>query len=191
MGGAAKPLLVIDGVSLLERALRAVAAVGAAPVVVVAERDADLAARHPEVSWTREDPPFGGPAAAVVAAVRSWQAPAADDPDWTFVLACDLPLVGPAVVQLMDAIMLLPSDTEGVCLADPGSRPQWLTGLYRTAAVRDAALRLPREGRDAPARELVADLAIAVVAASADVVADVDTWEDLERARRRAEGGGR
>lgn len=177
LGGVDKPLLEVGGRTLLAAAVEAVR--GCAPITVVGP-SADLPDVR-SVSWVREDPPFGGPAAAVVAALGSWD----DPPPWTFVLACDLPGVTGAVARLRDAVALLPADTEGVCLADASSRPQWLTGLYRTDALQRTAAGLPDRGRDAPARALVSDLAVAAIAAPVDETHDVDTWEDLEEARRR------
>jgi molybdopterin-guanine dinucleotide biosynthesis protein A len=178
VGGATKPLFDVGGQSLLARAVSAVMQAGAHPIVVASPvLDESLA-----VSWAVEDPPFGGPVAGIVAALgRSdlW----ALEPEWTFVLACDLPHVDAAVARLRRDILLLPSDTEGVCLADASSRPQWLTGVYRTAVLRRAAASVPDAGRDAAVRELVDDLAIAAFAVPDDLTADVDTWEDLHRAR--------
>ena len=180
MEGTPKPLLDVGGRTLLATAVASVRAAGADPVTVVAPvLDPAL-----PVTWVREDPPFGGPAAAVVAALGSW--PAADDPAWTLLLACDLPSAGAAVRRLVTDILLLPSDTAGVVLGDSSSRPQWLVGAYRTAALRAAASALPEGGRDASMRTLLDDLAIAVVAADDDLTRDVDTWEDLEEARERA-----
>lgn len=184
VGGAAKHLFEIDGVTLLDRALTAVQDAGASPIVVVGPRE-----RHPEsddIAWMREVPPFGGPAAAIVAALAT-PAEHASEPEWTIVLACDLPRVDDVVARLRADIPLLPADTEGICLADPSGRPQWLTGAYRTATLRAAASALPDRGQDAPVRALLADLAIAVVAVDAEIVEDVDTWDDLARVRARTE----
>ena len=181
VGGAEKPLFEVNGRTLLAHAIDAVA--GCRPVTVAAS--APPSARSwPHVRWVREDPPFGGPTAAIVAALASWDP--ADDPDWTVVLACDLPRAGEAVARLRAELALLPRDSDGLCLADPSSRAQWLTGLYRTAALREVASSLPRAGADLPVRALVADLAISVITDVWGVSSDVDTWEDLERARRRA-----
>ena len=179
--GAVKPLFEVGGRTLLSTAVTAATDAGARPVTVVAPiLDPGLG-----VTWVREDPPFGGPAAAIVAALTSW--PEADDPEWTLVLACDLPSVAAAVRRLVADIVLLPADTDGMCLGDESSRPQWLTGVYRTRSLRAAASVLPDRGRDAPVRALVDDLAIAVVAATDDdLTRDVDTWQDLEEARARA-----
>lgn len=178
--GAAKPLFEVAGTALLQRAVDAVA--GSTPITVVgAPVDAVTG-----VTWTREDPPFGGPAAAVVAALQTWDAAA--EPEWTYLLACDLPDVAAAVARLADALPLLPRETEGVCLAGADSRPQWLIGLYRTPALRRRAASLPSGGRDASMRALLDDLAIAVITAPETETADVDTWEDLSDARTRLEG---
>lgn len=181
--GAAKPLFEVGGRTLLSAAVEAARDAGARRITVAGPvLDPSL-----PVTWVREDPPFSGPAAAVVSALESWRASADPDPEWTLLLACDLPAVRPAVARLVADIVLLPSDTDGICLADAASRPQWLTGAYRTAALRASASALPSNGRDASVRALMDDLAIAVVTAGEDLTGDVDTWQDLEQARARAD----
>lgn len=177
LGGAPKPLFEVGGRTLLATAAEAVRAAGARRIVAVGPSSdtADGLVR------TREDPAFGGPVAATVAGLD-----ALGDPRWTFLLACDLPAAGDAVRVLADALPLLPSDADGVCLGDAASRPQWLIGLYATAALRRAASALPARGRDAPVRALVAELAITVVTTGDALTHDVDTWHDLTRARRAA-----
>jgi molybdopterin-guanine dinucleotide biosynthesis protein A len=179
MGGIDKPRLVVDGMSMLDRAVSAMTMLGAAPLVVVGP--APDAPADPGTLWVREDPPFSGPAAAVVAALGATAAEPGPPPEWTFVLACDLPRVDAAVQLLVDDILLLPSDTEGACLADASSRPQWLTGVYRTGALRRAAASLPEDGRDQSMRALFAGVAIAALPDRAGSACDIDTWEDLRR----------
>lgn len=180
VGGAPKPLFEVGGRTLLTAAVTAATDAGARPITVAAPiLDPEL-----DVTWVREDPPFGGPAAAIVAVLESW--PEAPGPEWTLVLACDLPSADAAVRRLVSDIVLLPSETDGMCLGDASSRPQWLTGVYRTRALRAAASALDDRGRDAPVGALLDDLAIAVVAAGDDLTHDVDTWQDLEEARSRA-----
>ncbi|WP_442576737.1 NTP transferase domain-containing protein [Microbacterium sp. F51-2R] len=179
LDGAVKPLLDVGGRSLLGRAVDAAHAAHARPVMVAAPvLDASL-----DVEWVREDPPFGGPVAGIVAALTH---PGLAQTEWTLVLACDLARPDLAVARLLSDLALLPGDTEGLCLADASSRPQWLTGVYRTAALRAAARGMRNGGRNAPVRELLDELAIAVIAASDHLTADVDTWQDLERARAAA-----
>lgn len=179
--GAVKPLFDVGGRTLLTRAVDAARAAHAHPLIVAAPPlDESL-----DVVWVTDDPPFGGPVSGIVAALSRadlWE----PEPEWTFVLACDLPRVDAAVERLRADIVLLPTDSEGICLADASSRPQWLTGAYRTRQLRAAARAMPDAGRGAPVRDLLADLAIAVIAASDDLTADVDTWEDLQRARDAA-----
>jgi molybdopterin-guanine dinucleotide biosynthesis protein A len=186
MGGVDKPRLVVDGVSLLDRAARAVRGAGADPIVAVGPASPpgsrvteDAVSDAVAVQWVREDPPYSGPAAAIVAALAAM--PPDADPDWTFVLACDLPRVDGAVQQLVADIPLLPAGTDGACLADTSGRPQWLTGVYRVAALRRSATSLPDEGRDQSMRALLSDLAIAVLADRSGGAADIDTWEDYRR----------
>lgn len=189
--GAAKPLFQVGGTSLLRAAVGAATEAGAQPVTIVGPVAAlgsvlDPAGAGPAVEWVSEDPPFGGPAAATLAGLDAWAAAGSPDPEWLLLLACDLPGVTLAVRRLVADLPLLPRDTDGMCLADLSGRPQWLTGIYRARALRAAASALPQRGRDAPARALVADLAIAVVAAPDEATRDIDTWEDLEEARARA-----
>lgn len=185
--GAAKPLFEVGGRTLLGAAVEAVRAVGAAPISVAGPvaGASDVGVDLDGVDFVREHPPFGGPVAGAVAVLDAWRARDAV-PEWTFALACDVPGIAAAVARLAHDAPLLPADSEGVCLADASGRPQWLAGLYRTEALIRAAGALDDRGRDAPVRALVADLAIAVVRAPADETDDVDTWEDLKRARTAA-----
>ncbi|WP_242864344.1 DUF6457 domain-containing protein, partial [Microbacterium testaceum] len=166
--GAAKPLFEVDGRTLLRAGYDAVRARGARRVVVVGPRlDDDLPVR-----WAREDPPFGGPVAAIVAAL-----PHVDAAD-VFVLACDLPTAIPAVAALPEP---LPTGVDGACLDD--GRRQWLIGRYRTAALRAAASGLLGRGRDASMRALLGGLRVEPVAVDPALTRDVDTWDDLRAAR--------
>ena len=166
--GAAKPLFEVNGRTLLRAGYEAVRAGGARKIVVVGPRlDDDLA-----VTWTREDPPFGGPVAALIAALTDVDAAE------VFVLACDLPTAGPAVAALPDP---LPPAVDGACLDD--GRRQWLIGRYRTAALRAAASGLRDRGRDAAMRAVLGGLRIEPVAVDPALTRDVDTWDDLRAAR--------
>ena len=135
VGGAAKPLFEVGGQTLLARAVAAVAR---------RRRTADRRGRarrstHRSTctgSWRTRPSAVPSPGSSPRSAAQTLWTP---EPEWTFVLACDLPRVDAAVARLSSDILLLPTDTEGVCLADASSRPQWLTGAYRTAALRTAA----------------------------------------------------
>ncbi|MGN7970650.1 DUF6457 domain-containing protein [Microbacterium sp. 22296] len=166
--GAVKPLFEVNGSTLLRSAVAAVRSGGAARVVVAAPvLDAEL-----DVVWVREDPPFGGPVAGIVAAL------AEVDADEVYVIACDLPTADAAVALLS---VPLPAEIDGACLDD--GRRQWLIGRYRTASLRAAASALPDRGRDASMRALLGGLVVTSKAVDPALTHDVDTWDDLEAAR--------
>ena len=181
LGGAPKPLLRIGGATLLQTAVDAAHAAGCRPIMVVGPEASD----DPRLTWVREDPPFGGPAAAIVTALPYIEA------EDVMLLAADLPRASEAVISLLESVAVAAS-VDGLCLADESGRPQWLAGVYRTSALRRAASRLrassqPESGAGASMRELLADLEIATVRAPAGSTDDIDTWEDLEAARRFAD----
>lgn len=185
LGGAAKPLLEVDGRSLLDHAIAAVS--WCDPIVVVGPP----VPVHAEVVWGRESPPFGGPVAALAAGL---QAVADDDADAdadVYVLSADLPRAGEAVSLLRRHPPLssdappeadAAADADGVCLTDAEGRMQWLLGRYRIAPLRASVAALPDGGRDASIRTLVATLTVLTIPGG-DLADDVDTWDDLERAR--------
>jgi len=184
MGGIRKPLLVVGDRSLLAHARHA--ASDCDPVTVVGDvgDDADVDDDGlPGIDRVREDPPYGGPVAGIVAGLSAWASRRAA-PEWTLVLACDLPGAGAAAARLRGAIHDLPATVDGVCLADASGRRQWLTGIYRTAALSERARSLPDLGRNAAVRVLLDGLLVETLRAPAAETADIDTWEDLEVARR-------
>ncbi|PZU40242.1 MAG: molybdenum cofactor guanylyltransferase [Microbacterium sp.] len=178
LGGAIKPLLEIEGRSLLTRAIDAAVDAGARRIVVASTPLGD----DPRVTWVREDPPFGGPVAGIVAALP------AIDAEWVLVLAADLPRAAAAVQALRagwpDAAA--EAATEGVCLVDAEHRAQRLTAVYRTASLRRVAAALPAAGRGSAVRALTDGLALSLVDDVAGASRDVDTWQDLEQARSLA-----
>lgn len=167
VGGAAKPLFRLGGETLLTRAVAAARGAGVARIVVAAP----VLVPDLDVTWVREDPPFGGPVAGTVAALD------AVDAAELLLLACDL--VDPAAA--VGALPPIPTGVDGLCLAE-GGRPQWLTGRYRTAALREVASTIPDRGRDAAMRTLLGGLRVALVDAPAALSRDIDTWDDLTAA---------
>ena len=136
-----------------------------------------------DVVVTREDPPFGGPTAAVAAALPFVHS------DWVLVLACDLPgsatlvdLLARAWDELADEPR--PPD-EGAIVVDRAGHPQWLAGVYSRAAVEReldrarAASDADRPGRGAPIGRVLGGLDLRRVADRDDASHDVDTPEDL------------
>lgn len=176
LGGVDKPRLAVGERSLLAGVIAAAADAGSARIVVVGP-DGDERAGRPgaRVIWAREDPPFGGPVAGLAASL------AAVATDRVLVLTGDLVSPADAIARLLAGD---PAGADGVHLVDPAGRAQWLTALYDTATLADAVLALPGGARDASMRAAVGGLRLTGIDAPADVVRDVDTWEDLTRARR-------
>lgn len=168
MGGADKASVVLDGVTLLERAIAATAA--AEDVVVVGT---PVPTSRP-VTWTVEDPPLGGPAAGLLAALDRL----ASDPDAVLALAVDMPRVTAATVSRLLTALERDPDADGAVLVDRDGRRQTLAAVYRHAALADAGSR-HRTPHGLPMRRLVAGLRLVDVPAVGDETHDVDTWQDL------------
>lgn len=172
LGGVDKPALDVGGSTLLDRVLRAVEGAGA---VVVVGPPRDL---PPHVVQLREDPPGGGPAAALAAGLGAVAAPA------VAVLAADLPQVS---VALVTALRAAAAGHDGALLVDDDGRDQVLTGVWSTAILRAAAAGQDLHGR--PLRAVLGGLDVVRVPAAGLGLrgwADCDTPQDLRRARERA-----
>jgi len=165
LGGIDKPALELDGVSLLARAVAAAHAVGARAVAVGPERPGVAA------EWAREDPPFGGPVAAIAAGLPRV------DTDWVLVLAADLRRPDAAVAALITA----EPGEDGCVLTDPVRRPQWLCAIYRAAALR-AALASLGNPAGASMKQLLDGLRLTRHPVPAEVIADIDTEADVRSA---------
>jgi molybdopterin-guanine dinucleotide biosynthesis protein A len=174
LGGADKASIEVGGRTLLEHALAALAVVG--DVVVVGP---EVPTSRP-VTFTREDPPGGGPAAGLLAGLRAF----ARRPDRVVVLAVDMPLVTAVTVRrLLDA-----ADGDGVVLVDGDGRPQYLCAAYSTDVLERAAGSAPGElGHGVAMRELVAGMRLAGLPAAGDEAHDLDTWTDLATLREAVE----
>jgi molybdopterin-guanine dinucleotide biosynthesis protein A len=170
LGGVDKILLPIEGRTLLDRTLDALA--DADPVVVVGPRR--TTAR--QVEWTLEAPPDGGPLAGVHAGLLALPTTT----PLVAVLAGDHPHLTSATTRRLLAALRATPEAPGAVLADDDGKPQWLVGMWRTAAVRDA---MPAEVRNGSIRSVFAPLAPLHVSATGAEVSDVDTPEDLNRAR--------
>ncbi|WP_055712320.1 DUF6457 domain-containing protein [Streptomyces torulosus] len=136
LGGADKPGVRVGGRALLDRVLAACA--GARTTVVVA--DPRPTARP--VLWAREEPPGGGPLAALDAGLRRTTAP------YVVVLSADLPFLAEETVRrLLDTL-------RGSAVAPQGAAPDVIEGTDGTdgAAPPTGALDgSPRAPAQAPA----------------------------------------
>lgn len=173
LGGADKASIEIGGQTLLEHALAAL--VDVPEVVVVGP---EVPTSRP-VTFTREDPAGGGPAAGLLAGLRRF----IRTPAWVVVLAVDMPLVSAGTVRrLMQA-----ARDDGAVLVDSSGRAQHLCAAYSPPALEQAAAPSDaRAGHGLSMRHLVAGLRLAPVDAEGPETQDLDTWEDLARLRAAA-----
>jgi molybdopterin-guanine dinucleotide biosynthesis protein A len=165
--GVDKATLVFRGETLAVRAARVLRAV-CDPVVEVGPGVTDL----PSI---REDPPAGGPLAALVAGVHALDVVPA------MLRACDMPFVDEPLVRL---IAEWPGD--GTVVPVAGGRFQYACARYGGASIDEAvaALRQPggaglRAATDTSVTYVDEDTWRAVT--SPDAFADLDTPADLQR----------
>jgi molybdopterin-guanine dinucleotide biosynthesis protein A len=166
LGGADKPQLRVAGRSLLDRAVQAVA--GAGRIVVVGPVQPVTG----PIEFRREDPPGGGPVAAIAAGLPATTA------DVVVVLAADLPWIAAAVPLLVAAVPA----TGVALLVDDSGRANHLAAAWRRAdLVRALAMAGDRVG--AAVRTLVAAVERVDVPDTGGWGRDCDTWDDLAEAR--------
>jgi molybdopterin-guanine dinucleotide biosynthesis protein A len=170
LGGVDKPQLKVGGRSLLDRVVAAVA--DASRVIVVGPAQPVTG----EVTFCREEPPGGGPVAAIAASLPH------TDADVIVVLAADLPWIAPAVPALLGA---LPSSGMAL-LVDPSGRANYLAAAWRRV---DLVTALDTLGAPAgvPARALASLVDQVHVTDEDGWGRDCDTWDDLAEARSHPE----
>ncbi|WP_406400834.1 molybdenum cofactor guanylyltransferase [Streptomyces sp. NBC_00879] len=175
LGGADKPAVRVGGRALLDRVLGVCRDAGRTVVV---------GGRRPTarpVVWAREEPPGGGPLAALDAGVRQVEAAA------VLVLSADLPFLGERTVRQLIGT-LGTSGREAALLTDAGGRDQPLVAAYRTEPLRrELALLATEYGSltGLPLRLLTQELDLARIDAEPLASFDCDTWEDISAARAR------
>ncbi|MFI1649001.1 NTP transferase domain-containing protein [Streptomyces avidinii] len=181
LGGADKPALSVGGRALLDRVLDACP--DARTTVVVGGRRPTARPVH----WTREDPPGGGPVAALDAGLRRTTA------ELVLVLSADLPFLDRETVR---ALLEAPGGpggpgadgADGALLRDPDGRDQPLVAAYRAEPLRRELALLATEHGDLtglPLRALTAELDLVRVTSRPLASFDCDTWDDLAAARAR------
>jgi molybdopterin-guanine dinucleotide biosynthesis protein A len=174
LGGRAKPQLVVGDRTILAAVLAAVADAEERVVVGPPQSVPD------GVLVVREQPPGGGPVAALRAGLGHVTA------DVVAVLAGDLPFLTPELVG--DLRSRLTGD--GVLVVDDAGRDQLLLGVWRTARLRAA---LPEVAAHVPVRRVLAPLAVrrlrpSVPDGTPPPWTDCDTPGDLDRARAWVSG---
>jgi molybdopterin-guanine dinucleotide biosynthesis protein A len=174
-GGRHKPAIPVAGTPMLDRVLAAVPQAWPRVVVGPDQTVPD------DVVVVREDPPLGGPAAAIAAGVGAVLSVARHSagtgrsgggPSCVAVLAGDQPLLSvETVAVLVDAVRAAPGDVAGAVYVD-GGRAQLLCGVWRLPALTRRCVEAA--GADGKAfagssvRALLAPLRHVPVVASAD-----------------------
>lgn len=156
LGGPEKPGLLVGGRPMIDAVRAALAAAG---TVTVVGPGGDLV----------EDPPGGGPVAAIAAGLARVVAPV------VAVLAADLPFVTAATVRVL-------VDAAPATAVDDRGRAQYLLGAFPTEALRAA---LPADPRGARVRDVMRLLAPQGIRFDQRPPPwwDCDTAEQLEQAR--------
>jgi molybdopterin-guanine dinucleotide biosynthesis protein A len=175
LGGIDKPAALVGGQPLLGRVLAAVSDAGR--VIVVGPRRAAVDAPY-GVCWVLEDPPGGGPLAALAAGLPLVAAPL------VAVLAADLPFLG---ASHLAALRVAVGARDGALLVDPDGRDQLLAGVWRTGTLRAA---LPAEPAGRSLRSVLGVLDAERVPADPRTCLDCDTADELARARAWSERAG-
>lgn len=162
--------------TLLENTVSAVS--GARSTVVVGDTAAqELPA---DVLVTREEPAFGGPAAAIGAGLDCLLATHPVYSDVTMVLACDLPNAEQAVQLLLRELSSEGLADDGLIAADETRHLQPLLAAYRTRSLL-AAVALQRESGTLDGLsvfQLIRTLTLHELAMPDQATMDVDTWAD-------------
>lgn len=172
LGGADKPRLDVGGRSILARL---VADLDPLPVVIVGPPGPGPGTDRPGVAWCREEPPGGGPAAALAAGLRLLP-----DVELVVAIAGDQPFAATAVPRLVDAVLGDPTAQAAVGV-DGDGRDQPLLAVYRAATLR-ARLLGPVDGLSM--RRVLVGLVVLRVPLTVSESVDVDDPADLAAARR-------
>ena len=174
--GSDKLVAVLDGRTLLDHALDGIPA-GAMVAVVGPERPLSRA-----VTFLREDPPGGGPAAGLITGLR-WAL--GRHASVIATLPGDAPAGGLAAMRLVDAVVNAGASTEAVVAVDAEGREQVLQLALRPSIARVLIeLAGPGAGHGESVRRLLHRLPRSPrqVELPADLTSDIDTTAQL-RAR--------
>lgn len=165
MNGVDKAAIDIFGRSLLDRALAHWPA-GASLFAVGMERPTELC-----VTWRLEEPPGGGPLAGIAAALPSITS------DLVGLVAVDLPLLGPAVPDLLSsAKRSFEGGEDGAWLCDLAGHPQPLAACVVTGSL---AAAMPTSPAGKSVRSVLETLSLSTVPVADVFLHDTDTWSDV------------
>lgn len=186
-------MVEIGGKTLLDRVIEACAAltgVGSSGEILVV---GPTRTTERDVRWVREEPPGGGPVAAIAAGLAALPGGAGRWSRWLGVFAADLPfLTAEAVHSLWTAAAKVETGCDGAVMVDADGREQWLAAVYRRDALQSKIAEYGHDGvHGLPLHRLVRDLRLLRITQTGNAVLDCDTWEDVEAARRIADSAPR
>ncbi len=144
------------------------------PVIIVGPA---LHGLHRAVRVVREEPPGSGPLAGIGSGV------AASGTELVAVLAVDMPFAMATVAEALHRLSAR-ADRDAVLPTNPQGYPQLLCGAYRAAALR-TALNAVGPLADRAVKTLLPGLDYDTWPVPASDLADVDTADELARARSR------
>ncbi|MFE7413803.1 DUF6457 domain-containing protein [Streptomyces laurentii] len=192
LGGVDKPAVRVGGRPLLDRVLAGCRDAGRT-VVVAAPRTTSR-----PVVWAREDPPGGGPVAALDAGLRrlaELSACSTDAAPLVLVLSADLPFFDADTASRLVGALDAAPDAEAALGVDTDGRRQPLVAAYRTGPLRRALARAAAEHGGTldglPLRGVTEALRVVPVppgpgrSGPFDASFDCDTWRDVATARAR------
>ncbi|WP_392467494.1 molybdenum cofactor guanylyltransferase [Arsenicicoccus cauae] len=127
------------------------------------------------VTWTREDPPLGGPAAGIATGAALSQSPV------TVILAGDQPFAGDAAPHVVEALTAARAGVQAVAVVDESGSLQPLLAAYLTGPLHQT---FPPGTRDVSVHRTAASLRMeGIPTPSPRALLDVDTPVDLFEAR--------
>ena len=169
--GGDKTRALLAGVPLLDHVLLALPTPW--PVVCVGPQRPTARA----VTWCREEPPGGGPVAALAAGLAHVTT------RYVVVLGGDMPQAGTVATVLAAALDAHP-EVDAVVGIDRDDRRQPLLAAYRLPALQRA---VPHPPAGTPLMRVLDRLVTAPLQLDPQVALDVDTAADLEALRHRVE----
>lgn len=166
--GSDKAQLVVEGKRLIDRFVTAL------PLdVAIVLVGPDPGVMNRPVTITREDPAFGGPVAALAAALPFVQTEVAG------VVAVDMPFATVALTGMIRSLRDSTADrVDCVVPVDDEGRRQPLCAAYRMVALRDALSSMPAIAGSSM-RELLSRMVVLERKVDPQWLIDIDTTEDL------------
>lgn len=175
-GGRHKPAIEIDGATVLDRILTALAALDPEPEILIAGPTTGASVRA--VNSVREEPPFAGPLAGIAAGVTTLPE---DHEATVLILAGDLPFLTTEFLNLL----VTTSEASGnvATSTDSTGHAQYLCAAWPESLLRGRLADLDGVANQ-PMRRLYEGVELLDVPVMDRLIADIDSPEDLNRLTR-------